>query len=214
LIHNKMYRFGLWALEQFKGRLPKWPQYCQHITAIPHLKAAHPAFVEEVEAVFNAQAQPGGDDHREEQIESDIRPGAGRANPPRQGVGAPRSGAGGGLPQTQHSRRAPPPLGFYSRVRLARMQQRASCHGRSICDSLAASVQAWCLHFINGIVLEQRQVAFNVKGLEVIPLGASVNNVFFQLDVRNRTVAVIGVLDITIWANKKCGRPRSVCYLI
>ena len=51
VVHNKMYHFGLWALEQFKGRLAKWPQYCSHITAIQHLRIDHPQFVAEVEAI-------------------------------------------------------------------------------------------------------------------------------------------------------------------
>lgn len=61
----KMYRFGMYALEQFKGRLPKWPQYCAHVVAIPHLRVQYPDFVAEVEAALAASTggvapTPGG----------------------------------------------------------------------------------------------------------------------------------------------------------
>ena len=39
---TKMFAFGSEALEQFKQRLPEWPQYCQHLAAVPHLPQAHP----------------------------------------------------------------------------------------------------------------------------------------------------------------------------
>jgi CCR4-NOT transcription complex subunit 1 len=39
---TKMFAFGSEALEQFKQRLPEWPQYCQHLAAVPHLAQAHP----------------------------------------------------------------------------------------------------------------------------------------------------------------------------
>ena len=34
---TKMCKFGATALDSFKQRLPEWPQYCQHLYAIPHL---------------------------------------------------------------------------------------------------------------------------------------------------------------------------------
>eukprot|EP00953_Heterococcus_sp_UTEX-ZZ885_P017741 9931-Heterococcus_DN1.PRE.1 len=39
---GKMFRFGMFALEQFKSRLSEWPQYCSHIVLIPHLAENHP----------------------------------------------------------------------------------------------------------------------------------------------------------------------------
>ena len=33
--YGKMFRFGMFALEQFKERLHEWPQYCSHIVQIP-----------------------------------------------------------------------------------------------------------------------------------------------------------------------------------
>jgi len=46
---GKMFRFGMFALEQFKGRLHEWPQYCSHIVQIPHLKGGQPDLVAEIE---------------------------------------------------------------------------------------------------------------------------------------------------------------------
>ena len=47
--HNiRMLRFGMFALEQFKTRLPRWPQYCQHILNIPHLRELNPTLVAEI----------------------------------------------------------------------------------------------------------------------------------------------------------------------
>lgn len=58
--NQKMYKFGVFALEQFKSRLPKWPQYCSHIAQIPHLRSQYPAFVAEIDAVLAAQSRGGG----------------------------------------------------------------------------------------------------------------------------------------------------------
>jgi CCR4-NOT transcription complex subunit 1 len=50
----KIYRFGLYALEQFRSRLPRWPQYCAHVVAIRHLRDSQPAFVAEIQAALAA----------------------------------------------------------------------------------------------------------------------------------------------------------------
>jgi len=47
---GKMFRFGMFALEQFKERLHEWPQYCSHIVQIPHLKRGYADLVGEIEA--------------------------------------------------------------------------------------------------------------------------------------------------------------------
>lgn len=49
-----MFKFGMFALEQFKGRLHEWPQYCSHIVQIPHLKEGYAGLVAEIE---NAMAE-------------------------------------------------------------------------------------------------------------------------------------------------------------
>lgn len=49
---GKMFEFGMFALEQFKGRLHEWPQYCSHIVQIPHLKEGYSDLVTEIEAAM------------------------------------------------------------------------------------------------------------------------------------------------------------------
>jgi len=49
---GKMFEFGMFALEQFKGRLHEWPQYCSHIVQIPHLKEGYADLVAEIEAAM------------------------------------------------------------------------------------------------------------------------------------------------------------------
>lgn len=49
---GKMFKFGMFALEQFKGRLHEWPQYCSHIVQIPHLKDGYAALVGEIEGAM------------------------------------------------------------------------------------------------------------------------------------------------------------------
>lgn len=46
---GKMFRFGMFALEQFKERLHEWPQYCSHIVQIPHLKDGYAKLLAEIE---------------------------------------------------------------------------------------------------------------------------------------------------------------------
>ncbi|KAL7487906.1 hypothetical protein ACHAW6_013484 [Cyclotella cf. meneghiniana] len=46
---GKMFRFGMFALEQFKERLHEWPQYCSHIVQIPHLRETYAQLVSEIE---------------------------------------------------------------------------------------------------------------------------------------------------------------------
>jgi CCR4-NOT transcription complex subunit 1 len=55
---SKMFKFGLYALEQFKPRLYEWPQYCSHILAIPQIKAHHPDIIDIIEKALS-QPSPG-----------------------------------------------------------------------------------------------------------------------------------------------------------
>ncbi|XP_047937913.1 CCR4-NOT transcription complex subunit 1 isoform X1 [Salvia hispanica] len=50
---SKMFSFGTKALEQFVDRLIEWPQYCNHILQISHLRAAHSDLVEFIERALN-----------------------------------------------------------------------------------------------------------------------------------------------------------------
>jgi CCR4-NOT transcription complex subunit 1 len=49
---GKMFRFGMFALEQFKERLHEWPQYCSHIVQIPHLREGYADLVSEIEGAM------------------------------------------------------------------------------------------------------------------------------------------------------------------
>eukprot|EP00026_Physarum_polycephalum_P000086 Phypoly_transcript_00086.p1 GENE.Phypoly_transcript_00086~~Phypoly_transcript_00086.p1 ORF type:complete len:2362 (+),score=414.48 Phypoly_transcript_00086:843-7088(+) len=55
---SKMFKFGLFALEQFKPRLYEWPQYCSHILAIPQIKSHHPDIIDIIEKALS-QPNPG-----------------------------------------------------------------------------------------------------------------------------------------------------------
>jgi hypothetical protein len=44
-----MFSFALAALDQFKDRLVEWPQYCNHILQISHIREAHLELVEFIE---------------------------------------------------------------------------------------------------------------------------------------------------------------------
>ncbi|MGK3760527.1 MAG: CCR4-NOT transcription complex subunit 1, partial [Bacillariaceae sp.] len=58
---GKMFQFGMFALEQFKGRLHEWPQYCSHIVQIPHLKEGYASLVAEIEtAMLDSQNRTSG----------------------------------------------------------------------------------------------------------------------------------------------------------
>ncbi|PIN21929.1 hypothetical protein CDL12_05383 [Handroanthus impetiginosus] len=61
---SKMFSFGTKALEQFVDRLIEWPQYCNHILQISHLRAAHSDLVAFIERALNrisaAHAEPDG----------------------------------------------------------------------------------------------------------------------------------------------------------
>lgn len=48
-----MFVFGTRALEQFVDRLIEWPQYCNHILQISHLRGTHPELVALVELVLS-----------------------------------------------------------------------------------------------------------------------------------------------------------------
>lgn len=44
-----MFVFGTTALDKFTGRLIEWPQYCQHILQISHLRGTHSDLVAFIE---------------------------------------------------------------------------------------------------------------------------------------------------------------------
>ncbi|XP_072963541.1 uncharacterized protein [Typha angustifolia] len=48
-VDSKMFMFGTKALEQFMDRLIEWPQYCNHILQISHLRVSHSELVAIIE---------------------------------------------------------------------------------------------------------------------------------------------------------------------
>lgn len=48
-LHIQMFVFGTKALEQFVDRLIEWPQYCNHILQISHLRSTHSELVTFIE---------------------------------------------------------------------------------------------------------------------------------------------------------------------
>lgn len=59
-----MFMFGTKALEQFLDRLVEWPQYCNHILQISHLRGTHADLVSAIERalarVSSSQAEANG----------------------------------------------------------------------------------------------------------------------------------------------------------
>ena len=55
---TKMYYFGIAALDRFKARLKDYPQYCQHVSCLPHFKDFPPHLVEWIEHGARSQAPP------------------------------------------------------------------------------------------------------------------------------------------------------------
>lgn len=62
--NSKLFKFGLYALEQFMNRLHEWPQYCSHLRQIPQLQSFHPQLYRHIEAILvsvsGAAATGGG----------------------------------------------------------------------------------------------------------------------------------------------------------
>ena len=54
-----MFAFGTRALEKFVSRLDEWPQYCNHILQISHLRGSHPELVAYIEGVLARKSHGG-----------------------------------------------------------------------------------------------------------------------------------------------------------
>ncbi|MQM09385.1 hypothetical protein Taro_042254 [Colocasia esculenta] len=63
-IDSKMFLFGAKALEQFMDRLIEWPQYCNHILQISHLRSTHAELVSFIERalaqISSSQSESNG----------------------------------------------------------------------------------------------------------------------------------------------------------
>jgi CCR4-NOT transcription complex subunit 1 len=46
---SKMFKFGIYALEQFRGRLSEWPQYCAHLVQIPQMHQVYPDWMKSLQ---------------------------------------------------------------------------------------------------------------------------------------------------------------------
>lgn len=53
---SKMFKFGIIALEQFTSRLAEWPQYAEHIVAIPHVAQYHAAIADIAMAALRSRS--------------------------------------------------------------------------------------------------------------------------------------------------------------
>jgi len=54
---GKMFRFGMFAFDQFKNRLHEWPQYCSHIMQIPHLQENYKELLAEIDGAMDESQQ-------------------------------------------------------------------------------------------------------------------------------------------------------------
>ncbi|XP_007052185.2 PREDICTED: CCR4-NOT transcription complex subunit 1 [Theobroma cacao] len=83
---SKMFLFGTKALEQFVDRLIEWPQYCNHILQISHLRATHSelvAFIERALArISSGHLESDGSNNPsvQHQVSSQVTSGNGELN--------------------------------------------------------------------------------------------------------------------------------------
>ncbi|XP_059164399.1 CCR4-NOT transcription complex subunit 1-like isoform X2 [Physella acuta] len=56
--NSNMYLFGVASLERFKSKLKEYPQYCQHLSQIPHFMQLPPHLIEYVEYGSRSQEPP------------------------------------------------------------------------------------------------------------------------------------------------------------
>ena len=61
-----MFSFGFTALEQFLDRLVEWPQYCNHILQISHVRDSHGELIEFIERALARSSSS----HREPTVEN------------------------------------------------------------------------------------------------------------------------------------------------
>eukprot|EP00126_Sphaerothecum_destruens_P005755 Sdes_comp19022_c0_seq1m9575 len=60
-IDSQMFKFGYCALQQFRTRLPEWPQYCRHIVQLQHMRTHYPDVIQTIQNVLSAKSsQTGG----------------------------------------------------------------------------------------------------------------------------------------------------------
>ncbi|XVF79827.1 hypothetical protein PTKIN_Ptkin15bG0021000 [Pterospermum kingtungense] len=83
---SKMFLFGTKALEQFVDRLIEWPQYCNHILQISHLRATHSELVAFIELALSRissghlESDGSNNPSVNHQVSSQVIPGNGELN--------------------------------------------------------------------------------------------------------------------------------------
>ncbi|KAL4353352.1 hypothetical protein GQ457_06G032980 [Hibiscus cannabinus] len=83
---SKMFLFGTKALEQFVDRLIEWPQYCNHILQISHLRATHSEIVASIERALvrissgHLESDVSNNPSVHHQVSSQVTPGNGELN--------------------------------------------------------------------------------------------------------------------------------------
>ncbi|XP_039063628.1 CCR4-NOT transcription complex subunit 1-like isoform X2 [Hibiscus syriacus] len=83
---SKMFLFGTKALEQFVDRLIEWPQYCNHILQISHLRATHPEIVSSIERALvrissgHLESDGSNNPSVHHRVSSQVTPGNGELN--------------------------------------------------------------------------------------------------------------------------------------
>jgi len=75
---GKMFRFGMYALEQFKERLHEWPQYCSHIEQISHIKQYYQEMMQEIDETSVTPSHKGVviTEHSSSRVSSVVQAGA------------------------------------------------------------------------------------------------------------------------------------------
>jgi hypothetical protein len=66
----QMFSFGLTALEKFRDRLVEWPQYCNHILQISHMREAHGSLVEFIQRALARVSSESNTSHTVTQPEA------------------------------------------------------------------------------------------------------------------------------------------------
>ncbi|KAI8885796.1 Not1-domain-containing protein [Backusella circina FSU 941] len=68
---SKMFNFGVQALQQFKGRLSEWTQYCTHILQIPDFVQAQPELASFIQNAMKQKMHPSDELISQQPIELD-----------------------------------------------------------------------------------------------------------------------------------------------
>lgn len=76
----QMFMFGTKALEQFMDRLVEWPQYCNHILQISHLRGTHSDLVSFIERALTRISSSQSESSSANSISVDQQQGSGAPN--------------------------------------------------------------------------------------------------------------------------------------